>query len=135
MNRFDLNTVIEEAGIDKKKLAMVLFPKNDHPVSALRRVLKGETELGVSQLYILSDYLGIDVPTLMAPKWKASASKTGMEFRNGPYTARITQNFCVALYKDDELIEEFLIRTSCMTLTEFIDILTTKTKQHKNGKL
>lgn len=134
MKRFDLNKIIEATGTDKLKLASVLFPKHLYPMSALRRVLAGEAELDVSQLYRLADFLGIDAPTLLAPsQWKASATKDTIDFRCGPYLARITKGFNVSLYESGALIEEFLINSQVITLTDFINLITTKTKKY--GKL
>lgn len=90
MSQFNINAIIYEYGLDIKALAVALFPNAKFPTRALKRILKGESELSVSQLENLAKFIGVSPAKL---------------FYNGAYDIRMQKsqltyrkdNYCIKI--------------------------------------
>lgn len=58
MNTVSLDTIKAKYQMDNTELALVLFPDIKYPEAALSRVLRGDTDLTISQLNLLARHLG-----------------------------------------------------------------------------
>lgn len=64
MKRHQLSELINEKGLEEKKVAHALFPKNKYPTRALAYVLEGNSSLTYEQMCILGAMTNVKVPRL-----------------------------------------------------------------------
>lgn len=135
MERFNINNVIEQYGLNTEELAKVLFPSVKFPKLALDRVLKGEGSLDVIQLEKLADYIGVLVSDLFSiDTWKSSTEDRCLVLQKGNYKVKLNyKGVYISVYKDNELILQSVSNTLSMTIQEFVDFLDTVIKEHENG--
>lgn len=91
-----LEILLDVYGLNRQKVAALLFQNSKHPLRALTRVLDGEQELKQKQLetlrYIINgDPLSYGFNFVEAPNWKADEGKYYLErvasYPASPYTA------------------------------------------------
>ena len=91
MSKIHLKSILEAHGVDPKKAAEVLFPKNMYPYLALNRVMKGKALLDSDQISALAFLLGVPIQSLFdKANWSITSSKEGIIiFTNGEYEAEL----------------------------------------------
>lgn len=125
MENFNLNKVLEFYKPDLDAVAKVLFPHNNFPQAALRRVAMGPTTIDAYQIAALAEYLGVLVQDLYTidEQWKGSFEKGYLTFTKGEYKAILNYNGAfISIYKGAELIATELVATS-MTIESFINYI------------
>ena len=123
MEKFDLNKVFDFYKPDFDAVAKVLFPHNNFPQAALRRVLTGPTTIDANQIGALAEYLGVLVADLYSidMDWKGSFEKGYLTFIKGEYKAVLNYNGSfLSVYKGKNLIATGLTATT-MTIESFIN--------------
>ena len=136
MEQFNINNVIEHYKLNTEDLAKVLFPIVKYPKQALDRILKGESNLDITQVEKLANYIGVLVTDLFsANTWKGSAAEDGcLTLLNGQYKAKLNYNgVYLSIYKDNVLIEQKISNVPDMTIQEFINFLDNLIKNYENG--
>lgn len=119
-NDMDLQTFIEEFNLDKLKVARKLFPKNKHPMMALSRLIKGKSEMTVSQLKILSNIVGFKQPEILDPNvWKTENSYA---IHSKGFTAVLDfESFETRVYDKDKILIDVVLHSSSIVLSEYIE--------------
>ena len=123
MEKFDLNKVLDFYKPDLDAVAKVLFPHNNFPQAALRRVLPGPTTIDANQIGALAEYLGVLVADLYSidMDWKGSFEKGYLTFIKGEHKAVLNYNGSfLSVYKGKNLIATELTATT-MTIESFIN--------------
>lgn len=123
MEKFDLNKVLDFYKPDLDAVAKVLFPRNNFPQAALRRVLTGPTTIDANQIGSLAEYLGVLVADLYSidMDWKGSFEKGYLTFIKGEHKAVLNYNGSfLSVYKGKSLIATELTATT-MTIESFIN--------------
>lgn len=123
MEKFDLNKVLDFYKPDLDAVAKVLFPHNNFPQAALRRVLTGPTTIDANQIGALAEYLGVLVADLYSidMDWKGSFEKGYLTFIKGEYKAVLNYNGSfLSVYNGKNLIATELTATT-MTIESFIN--------------
>lgn len=123
MEKFDLNKVLDFYKPDLDAVAKVLFPHNNFPQAALRRVLTGPTTIDANQIGALAEYLGVLVADLYSidMDWKGSFEKGYLTFIKGEHKAVLNYNGSfLSVYKGKNLIATELTATT-MTIESFIN--------------
>lgn len=123
MEKFDLNKVFDFYKPDFDAVAKVLFPHNNFPQAALRRVLTGPTTIDANQIGALAEHLGVLVADLylIDMDWKGSFEKGYLTFIKGEYKAVLNYNGSfLSVYKGKNLIATELTATT-MTIESFIN--------------
>lgn len=123
MEKFDLNKVLDFYKPDLDTVAKVLFPHNNFPQAALRRVLTGPTTIDANQIGALAEYLGVLVADLYSidKDWKGSFEKGYLTFIKGEYKVVLNYNGSfLSVYKGKNLIATELTATT-MTIESFIN--------------
>lgn len=123
MEKFDLNKVFDFYKPDFDAVAKVLFPHNNFPQAALRRVLAGPTTIDANQIGALAEYLGVLVADLYSidMDWKGAFEKGYLTFIKGEYKAVLNYNGTfLSVYKGKNLIATELTATT-MTIESFIN--------------
>ena len=123
MEKFDLNKVFDFYKPDFDAVAKVLFPHNNFPQAALRRVLTGPTTIDANQIGALAEHLGVLVADLYSidMDWKGSFEKGYLAFTKGEYKAVLNYNGSfLSVYKGKNLIATELTATT-MTTESFIN--------------
>lgn len=135
MERFNIDNVIKQYGLDTEELAKVLFPTVKFPKLALDRVLKGEGSLDVIQLERLADHIGVLVSDLFSvDTWKSSTEDKCLVLQKGDYKVKLNyKGVYISVYKNNELILQSVSNTLNMTIQEFINFLDTIIKDYENG--
>lgn len=135
MKHFDINNIIKYYNIDTKELAKVLFPSVKHPNHAFDRIVKGESELSISQLEKLASYIGVIVEDLFAINntWKGSLEDECLVFSAREYKAKLNyKGVFLTLYKNENCIGTYIGNMPNMTLKEFISYLNTLINLYEN---
>lgn len=114
MNKFNLNAIIEQQGLDAKKIAAELFPENKYQMIALSRVINGEALLNTEQISKLSFLTGIPINQLFEQgDWKNLPTKSTdnlMMFENGDYRATLDrESWVTKLYHKNSIFHESVI--------------------------
>ncbi len=135
MEQFNINNVIEHYKLNTEDLAKVLFPAVKYPKQALDRILKGEGNLGITQVEKLADYIGVLVTDLFsANTWKSSAEDGCLTLLKGHYKVKLNYNgVYLSIYKDNVPIEQKISNIPDMTIQEFINFLDNLIKNYENG--
>ena len=136
MEQFNINNVIEHYKLNTEDLAKVLFPAVKYPKQALDRILKGESNLDITQVEKLANYIGVLVTDLFsANTWKGSAAEDGcLTLLKGQYKAKLNYNgVYLSIYKDNVLIDQKISNVPDMTIQEFINFLDNLIKNYENG--
>lgn len=136
MSTFDLSKAIEYFGLSTDNVAKLLFPSAKYPKMALARILKGEADLDLNQLYSLASYLGITVQDLLTvDSWKSISEDGHLVFVKDQYKAKVNYNGAfLTLYEGDSVIAQEAGNISTMTISDFINhinkLITIKGKKH-----
>ena len=125
MEKFELNRVLDFYKPDLDTVAKVLFPHNNFPQAALRRVLTGPTTIDANQIGALAEYLGVLVADLNSidMDWKGSFEKGYLTFINGDYKAVVNyKGAFITVYKNNVCIAQEIASTT-MSVESFIDYI------------
>lgn len=135
MEQFNINSVIEHYKLNTEDLAKVLFPTVKYPKQAFDRVLKGETNLDITQVEKLANYIGVLVTDLFsAGTWKGSSEDGYLTMLKGDYKVKLNyKGVFVSIYKNNNLIEQKISNVPDMTIQEFINFLDNLIKNYENG--
>lgn len=135
MKQFNINEVIEHYKLNTEDLSKVLFPNVKYPKQAFDRVLKGETNLDISQIEKLASHIGVLVSDLFSVNsWKGSAEDGHLILLKGDYKAKLNyKGVFLSIYKNNELLEQKIANVPDMTMEEFINYLDNFIKDHENG--
>lgn len=131
--KFNILNILEHYKPDTNEVAKVLFPKVKYPRFALDRVLKGEAELSVSQLYKLADFLHVPATQLIdMSEWQSSCENGVITYTtNDGYKAVITQDSKLNVYKEHTLVYQGLIANKVISISELLTTL----KSIRNGNI
>ena len=135
MEQFNINRVIEHYKLNTEDLAKVLFPTVKYPKQAFDRILKGESDLDITQVEKLANYIGVLVTDLFsANTWKSFAEDKCLILSKGQYKAKLNYNgVYLSIYKDNVLIEQKISNVPGMTVQEFINYLDNLIEDYENG--
>jgi len=135
MEKFDLNKVLEFYKPDQEAVAKVLFPYNNFPQAALRRVLTGPTTIDADQIAALADFLGVlvgDLYTIDAG-WKGSFEHGYLTFKKGEYKAILNyKGSFLSVYKGKDRINTTELVSTTMTIESFINHINNIIKANNN---
>jgi len=126
---FDINKVLDKYSVDLNEVANILFPNIRYKNVALSRLIKGETELTLTQLSNLAKLLNISTQELfegitnnsytlkLNPKNNYILSYKGYEvklYNDGSF---------MSLYKDTQLIKKEFINAKHISLDEVLKLI------------
>ena len=125
MEKFDILKVLDRYQPDVNELSKILFPDAKYPKQAFARVIKGEASLDTSQLVALAEYLGVVIQDLFAGSaWSSCIEDNYMCFIKGCYKAKLNYaGAYLTLYKNSEVIEQYIGNIGNMKVTEFFEYL------------
>ena len=121
----DVNDLIRRYNLNKDIIAEFLFPGNKHPYQALRRCLKGYSELTATQMQMLANYVGVGVEELYEEptEWKATLDGGVMVYRKGDFRASVDfHKGLTSIYYGSALIKKVMY-SGAMTVTEFLKMV------------
>ena len=135
MKQFNINNIIERYSLDIDTLAKVLYPTVKYPKQAFDRVLKGETDLDISQVERLAAHIGILVSDLfLADTWKGLSEDGCLTMVKGNYKVKLNYNgVFLSIYKNGMLVSQQISNVPDMTMREFINFLDNFIKNHEDG--
>lgn len=135
MKQFNINNIIERYSLDIDILAKVLYPTVKYPKQAFDRVLKGETDLDISQVERLAAHIGILVSDLfLADTWKGLSEDGCLTMVKGNYKVKLNYNgVFLSIYKNGMLVSQKISNVPDMTMREFINFLDNFIKNHEDG--
>ena len=135
MEKFDLNKVLEFYKPDLGAVAKVLFPHNNFPQAALRRVLTGPTTIDADQIAVLADFLGVLVGDLYTidTDWKGSFEHGHLTFKKGKYKAILNyKGSFLSVYKGKDHINTTELVSTTITIESFINHINNIIKANNN---
>lgn len=129
MKKVPLARIIADSGLPKRKFAELLFPYNQHSLVSLNRILSGKGLLDSTQMYLLANFLAVNVDDLYMQKWYAISK--GDDFilkRESKKAIYNVKTGIIKLYSEDTLRHETLITQKCISLKELINYIENKWK-------
>lgn len=134
LQQFNLEDIIQHNSLDIEELSKMLFPHVKYPRQAFDRVLKHETDLDVSQLHILANFIGVFVSDLFnIETWKGGSTNKLITLTNGVYKAVVSENrSLVTLYKNDEVLGTYISNIDVVTISQFINIINKMIESYEN---
>jgi len=118
-----LKAFIETHKLDKKKVARLLFPKNNHPMHALDRVINYKGLLDSSQIITLVNYANVPIQTVFNKHgWKTGVSPEGViTLTKGDNTATLcTRTWVSRVYLKGKLLSDTLISKSTISMRDYV---------------
>lgn len=133
--QFNINNIIDYYKLNTEDLAKVLFPTVKYPKQAFDRVLKGETDLDITQVEWLANYIGVLVTDLFSVNtWKGASEDGCLILLRGEYKVKLNYNSVyMSIYKNNNLINQKFAHVSAMTIDEFTNYLDNFIKNYENG--
>ena len=121
----DLKKIIDQKGLDPKKLALQLFPSHAEPDRALKRILKGDQVLDASQISKLAFLTGLSYDDIFKGKaWRSISSGDVMVFENGDYTAELDlKHLTTKVYHKGGLFHDTVLHSGAIRLSEYLNFL------------
>lgn len=116
----NLKKFIEDKKMSKREVASVLFPKVKHPGQALRRVLRGESELRDNQIQALHRMLGnYDTMEFTIVPQESAQDRITLQYQD--YTANLdfVNGLSTITYKGD-LISCSMVHSKYLNLNEYL---------------
>ncbi len=136
MAHLNVRAIVEHYKLDKGMIALLLFPDNKFPDSALLRVLNNDAYLNSEQIWTLSNFLGVSIDELYSfSDWQKQPPKVTdvVMFKRGEFSANLSlKNGTLTIYKDNKPINQinelFLTTISVKDLFTAIDALSANFK-------
>lgn len=89
----NVQAIIDNYQLDRDIIALLLFPENKFPKTALFRITTKEAFLTSEQVYVLADFIGVTVDELYSfgPNWvqQYSTKKDIIIFKRGKYVVNV----------------------------------------------
>lgn len=126
MSKIDLMAVMDKYKLDKKDLAVALFPSNKYASVALTRVLNGINLLDSEQLSKLASMAGVSVDSLYTDRqWEQTSNKSGeIIFTKDDFRAVLnTDTWITKLYAKETLKHEEVLSSKTVPLSEYLEKL------------
>lgn len=122
MKTIDLIQLIEDRRLDKKEIAVLLFPQNAHPEQALRRVLEGVSLLNSDQISRLSLAAKIPINYLFTGEgWKGTSKGKTHVITSGRFRAEVDMEAgTVAVFDKDTLFHSENLISRNIPLSELV---------------
>jgi hypothetical protein len=103
----NLQAIIDHCQLDKEIVALLLFPGNKFPKTALYRITSNESFLTSEQVYVLADFLGITIDELYSfgDTYKQIPTKAvdTVILKKGQYSINInTKSGLTVIYKNNQ---------------------------------
>lgn len=123
----DILKIIAVKKLDKRAVAETLFPNADHPLPALHRVTRGESELSAEQYRLLADLTNIPVGFLMTKDWRVvTEAPNEIKFLRGEIQAALNSaNYIsvISVLKDGAYVPVFELVTANLPLKVYLQDL------------
>lgn len=118
MKRHQLSELINEKGLEAKKVAHALFPENKYPTHALKYILDGKSSLTYDQMCILAAMTNVKVPRLFEMH---SNQKSAIRIYVDGYLAELdTANWTVSVSQIAGGNEQHLLIDSDIALSDLL---------------
>lgn len=119
--KIDITKVIDRYGLNKKEVALRLFPGNSRPDAALNRLISGEGSIYLKQVQALAEMARIKITDLLQSKWSSKAEENLIVFSSPGYRAELNRDtWLTRVYADGELCSETVITGPNCTISEYI---------------
>lgn len=134
MHKVDLAEIIRRYNLDKKEIALELFPGNKYPVLAMNRVLHFEANLDSDQLSKLASLLGLSVSDLYTQQFKIGNGnqENTMVIESGEYKALLnTEKWTSRLFYKSSLFHETVLHNRSISMSSYLRDLQKIINDHK----
>lgn len=136
MKQIDLKEIIKLHGLKEKVLAGQLFPNNNYPHLALKRVITGGGFLDSAQVAKLAEVTGEDISDLYTQKgWKTKPEKGLLRITKPGYTVTYnSKTLRVIIYFERlDQAKEYIIEPD-LEVSKLINLINTNIKEYEaNG--
>lgn len=125
-----LKNIIEAKKLNLQIVATALYPENNQPVPALRRVLNGQAFLNEVQIEKLSQLSGLTIAELFDYdniKIDHSPNNISVEIGNVDGLLNL-ETMHLSVFRDGETIHETVILKAAITVNELIEYIKTISK-------
>lgn len=136
-NVIDIKSLLKSSPTTMDELASYLYPRNNYPLLALKRVMKGKSELNETQIRKLAEILNLEIYEVFSKKGWVRESKDGvLTFSQNQVSADVfLKTFKVVVRKtvrgEDVLLKEYYISEPHIDVMAFIESLNNIIKIHE----
>lgn len=130
MQKLDLGRIMEIAKLKTATVGAQLFPTNQDPKAAVRRVIKGDAFLNSEQIAKLSEMLGVPIGLLFSDAaWSmtkpSDSKKRVIQFRSYEYFAELDlDTMTTTVSRNGLLFFEKITHPKGVEITEYLNDLT-----------
>ena len=123
MYTIDLDKIIKQKKLDKREIAISLFPGNKYPILAINRVLYGDTKLDSDQVKKLATILNTSIDNLYDFNFTGGRSKDDkIVIKTGDFTAELDRSFgSTRLSHKGVLLSEILVHDPSIGLSDYLE--------------
>lgn len=138
MEKFNINKIMSQYGLQEQEVANLLWPMVKYPELGFKRVLRGETYLDSAQICALAHYLQVPVSDLFTVEdtdWHAITKDKRTIFTKGEYKIILGRDFSVSIYKGMDEIKNYVINAKTVRIEEFINSIDNSIKKYEQELL
>lgn len=138
MEKFNINKIMSQYGLQEQEVANLLWPMVKYPELGFKRVLRGETYLDSAQICALAHYLQVPVSDLFTVEdtdWHAITKDKRTIFTKGEYKIILGRDFSVSIYKGMDEIKNYTINAKTVRIEEFINSIDNSIKKYEQELL
>ena len=117
----DVEKFMTDHKLDKKKTAEALFPGNEFPRMALKRITDGKALLNSQQVSLLAAMAGIDVGSVYSGGWEKTSGPDNFTLSQGPFKVVLDWETWVSrIFIDGTLLHKEVLTKPTVPLSEYI---------------
>jgi hypothetical protein len=138
MEKFNINKIMSQYGLQEQEVANLLWPMVKYPELGFKRVLRGESYLDSAQICALAHYLQVPVSDLFTVEdtdWHAITKDKRTIFTKGEYKIILGRDFSVSIYKGMDEIKNYIINAKTVRIEEFINSIDNSIKKYEQELL
>ena len=138
MEKFNINKIMSQYGLQEQEVANLLWPMVKYPELGFKRVLRGETYLDSAQICALAHYLQVPVSDLFTVEdtdWHAITKDKRTIFTKGEYKIILGRDFSVSIYKGMDEVKNYVINAKTVRIEEFINSIDNSIKKYEQELL
>ena len=139
MEKFNINKIMSQYGLQEQEVANLLWPMVKYPELGFKRVLRGETYLDSSQICALANYLQIPVSELFTVEdtdWRAISKDRRTIFTKGDYKVIIGRDlFTVSIWHKNDNFYNSVATIGFMEISKFLNRMDELIENHKKELL
>lgn len=139
MEKFNINKIMSQYGLQEQEVANLLWPMVKYPELGFKRVLRGETYLDSAQICALANYLQVPVSELFTVEdtdWHAISKDKRTIFTKGDYKVIVGRDlFTVSIWHKNDNFYNSVATIGLMEISKFLNRMDELIENHEEELL